>query len=138
MMKPVGFSVCEFGHQKITDEYKFNLLPLFRDESKFRFIPQLEGIYLFWNNEKEELCYIGTSRNLRARIMTHLDKSIKYQNGNKMLLEAILEDPSKFDVLICLVSINREKIERIMIQGYKPLYNRYGLKPKPLSDFFWE
>ena len=87
------------------------------DLSKINEIPEEPGIYYFYN-EQGELIYIGKSRNLKQRIMTHLSN-----NSTSRSME-IRDQVAGIDWEVTgseLVALLKESQE---IKNNKPVYNR--------------
>jgi len=87
-------------------------------------IPRSAGIYYFWHKHVQNFAYIGTTSNLRERVKTHLGKSHRHKNGNKVLQNQIKKHPESFYVGYAIIYDGRETFEKALIKGYQPMYNR--------------
>jgi len=90
----------------------FNLQMLVNKWGK-KMIPDCLGIYhLFYN---DQLVYIGMSKNLRGRLITHLkDKDMPFNNVLWFCMDMYTENPTIEETL---------RIEHNMIKRFKPALN---------------
>lgn len=96
------------------------------DMSKIEKIPDSPGIYYFYN-EKQELIYIGKSRNLQQRISTHLSNNTTSRSMEMRDMIADLDWEITGSELIALLKESSE------IKQNKPLFNRAQRR----SNFSW-
>jgi DNA polymerase III subunit epsilon len=87
------------------------------DMTKIADIPEEPGIYYFYN-EKNEIIYVGKSRNLCQRVNTHLSNNTSYR---EMEMRSVIADISWERTGSELVALLLESAE---IKNLKPLYNR--------------
>jgi len=87
------------------------------DLTKIADIPEEPGIYYFYN-EKNEIIYVGKSRNLCQRVNTHLSNNTSYR---EMEMRSVIADISWERTGSELVALLLESAE---IKNLKPLYNR--------------
>lgn len=87
------------------------------DMTKIADIPEEPGIYYFYN-EKNEIIYVGKSRNLCQRVNTHLSNNTSYR---EMEMRSVIADISWERTGSELVALLLESAE---IKSLKPLYNR--------------
>lgn len=77
------------------------------------------GIYFYWDNEKDELAYIGKSVNCERRNREH------YYHDNQKINKIIQNNPMRYNFYIMLKclpeQLNEEEI--LAIQMYKPKFN---------------
>ncbi|WP_232526579.1 exonuclease domain-containing protein [Marinilabilia rubra] len=92
------------------------------DMKKIRRLPETPGIY-FFHNANNEVIYIGKSRNVRKRVLSHL--GAKGKRGLRMKEQ--LTDVSYEVTGSELVALLRESDE---IKEQKPLFNRAGRKTR--------
>jgi excinuclease UvrABC nuclease subunit len=83
--------------------------------------PKLAGIYAMFFGA--ELLYIGQSKNIRARISTHLcirrtQKKINYLPAERIPLESI-----RFRIFLCSDMAYRKNIESKLIASKRPPFN---------------
>jgi DNA polymerase-3 subunit epsilon len=96
------------------------------DVSKIDAIPEVPGIYYFYD-EDGELIYIGKSRNLQQRISTHLSNNTTNRAMEMRDLIADIDYVLTGSELIALL------IESFEIKDNKPFYNRAQKR----SGFQW-
>jgi DNA polymerase III subunit epsilon len=87
------------------------------DNSKIDSIPEEPGVYYFYN-ETGDLIYIGKSRNLQQRIMTHLSNNTTKRSMEMRDLIADIDWEVTGSELIALLKESSE------IKRNKPIYNR--------------
>lgn len=96
---------------------KISKLNLRLDISKLDEIPEETGIYYFYN-ERGDLIYIGKSRNIKQRIMTHLSNN---SSNRSMEMRDMIADISWEITGSELIALLKESSE---IKCNKPVYNR--------------
>ncbi len=96
------------------------------DISKLEDIPEEAGIYYFYN-ESGDLIYIGKSRNIKQRVMTHLSNNT---SNRSMEMRDLIADISWEITGSELVALLKESSE---IKCNKPVYNRAQRK----TGFHW-
>ncbi len=86
-------------------------------------LPETVGVYYFYN-ENEDLIYIGKSKNIRKRVMSHIS-SVKTQKAQRMkgAIASIKYDITGSE----LVALLKESSE---IKKEKPIYNKAQRKSK--------
>jgi DNA polymerase-3 subunit epsilon len=108
------------------------------DPSIFKKLPEEPGVYYFYNS-KLELVYIGKSKNIRNRVLSHFSNNF----SNKAIkMRAQVADISYEVTGNELIALLRESHE---IKKFKPLYNRaqrrslfrYGLFTR-INAFPWK
>jgi DNA polymerase-3 subunit epsilon len=87
------------------------------DITKIESIPDEPGIYYFYN-EKNDLIYIGKSRNLQQRISTHLSNN---STNRAMEMRDLIADIDWETTGSELIALLKESFE---IKRNKPVYNR--------------
>ena len=87
------------------------------DMNKLNLIPEEAGIYYFYN-EKNDLIYIGKSRNLLQRVSTHLSNN---STNRAMEMRDSIADIGWEETGNELIALLKESFE---IKENKPLYNR--------------
>ncbi len=96
------------------------------DLAKLDMIPEEAGIYYFYN-ESGDLIYVGKSRNLQQRIMTHLSNNT---SARSMEMRDLIADVSWEVTGSELVALLKESAE---IKNSKPIFNRAQRK----TGFHW-
>ncbi|MBN1599268.1 MAG: GIY-YIG nuclease family protein [Bacteroidales bacterium] len=103
-------------HNDLLGIDKIDLHPKF-DLSKLKNLPEEPGVYYFFN-DKQQLIYIGKSKNIRMRILSHF-RNFTSKKSIEMRNEIVEIDYEKTgNELIALLKESHE------IKKYKPLYNR--------------
>lgn len=79
------------------------------------------GIYYYWDNEKDELAYIGRSNNCERRRREHLNNNKESLQFDKILQK----NPKRYDFNIMLECTQEEldSEEILAIKMYKPKFN---------------
>jgi DNA polymerase III subunit epsilon len=87
------------------------------DPGIFKKLPEEPGVYYFYNN-RLEVIYIGKSKNIRSRVLSHFSNN---STGKAMQMRSQTADIS-FEVTGSeLIALLKESYE---IKKYKPLFNR--------------
>ena len=87
------------------------------DPGIFSKLPEAPGVYYFYNRDLE-LIYIGKSRNIKSRVLSHFNRAV---TGKAMQMRSQIADIS-FEVTGSeLIALLRESYE---IKKHKPLFNR--------------
>lgn len=81
-------------------------------------LPNAPGVYLF-RGPKDEVLYIGTSRNLRARTRTYFTKSETRSRMAEMVALA-----QRIEGIVCASALEAQVRELRLIARHKPPYNR--------------
>jgi DNA polymerase-3 subunit epsilon len=89
----------------------------FLDPSTFKGLPESPGVYYFYNPEKE-LIYIGKSKNVRTRILSHFSDNTTAKALQMRNQVAEISYELTGNELIALLKESEE------IKRYKPLFNR--------------
>jgi excinuclease UvrABC nuclease subunit len=78
-------------------------------------LPQESGIYFVFNN-KDELCYIGQSKNIKNRIRTH-------HTINRDNYQVPINELCSYSYYLISDSLLMNVVEHMYIAFYKPRYN---------------
>ncbi len=87
------------------------------DPGIFKRLPEEPGVYYFYNN-RLEVIYIGKSKNIRNRVMSHFANN---STGKAMQMRSQIADISCETTGSELIALLKESHE---IKKYKPLFNR--------------
>jgi DNA polymerase-3 subunit epsilon len=87
------------------------------DPCKVKNLPEEPGVYYFYNQDAD-LIYIGKSRNIRNRVLSHFSSS---STSKAMKMRTEIADVSYESTGNELVALLKESFE---IKQHKPLYNR--------------
>lgn len=87
------------------------------EPSKFKNLPEEPGVYYFYN-QNNELIYIGKSKNIRNRVLSHFTDS---STGKAMKLRTEIADIGCEPTGSELIALLKESFE---IKKHKPIYNR--------------
>lgn len=111
------FSVLE-------EEVKSGLLPPQLEKKIIQNLPETAGVY-FFHNAKNDVIYVGKSKNIRKRIIQHFNvdlksrKSIEFKNS----ITDITFEPTGSELIALLY-------ESYLIKKLKPMYNRAQMRAK--------
>lgn len=81
-------------------------------------LPSLPGVYLF-RDRRDEVLYVGTSRNLRARARSYFTKSETRSRMGEMVQIA-----ERIEGIVCATALEAQVRELRLIARHKPPYNR--------------
>ena len=87
------------------------------DPAKIRNLPEEPGVYYMYNQEAE-LIYIGKSRNIKSRVLTHFSN---YSTSKAMKMQTQIADVDCEITGSELIALLKESFE---IKKHKPLFNR--------------
>jgi DNA polymerase III subunit epsilon len=87
------------------------------DQNKFKCLPEEPGVYYFYNQDAE-LIYIGKSKNIRNRVLSHFSNST---NGKSMKMCDQVADVDCESTGSELIALLKESFE---IKKHMPAYNR--------------
>lgn len=90
-------------------------------------LPSLPGVYLF-RDAKDEVLYVGTSRNLRARVRTYFTKSETRSRMGEMVQIA-----QRVEGIVCATALEAQVRELRLIARHKPPYNRRSRYPDKVA-----
>ncbi len=97
---------------------KENTLPQFLDSKTIKSLPEGPGVYLFYG-EENELLYIGKSKNVRYRVMSHFSND--HSSSKEMHL---CQQTVRVEALETAGELSALLLESQMIKTHCPLYNR--------------
>ena len=89
-------------------------------------LPESSGVYFFYNTVEENYSYIGSSKNIKERLKTHLGFSRKYNNGNSLLYFDFYRSPKKYRIGWILRGYDKEYWEYLCIDKFNPKFNILG------------
>lgn len=90
-------------------------------------VPRAPGVYLF-RDQRDEVLYVGTSRNLRNRVRTYFTASeTRTRMGEMVMLAARVES------VVCASALEAQVRELRLIAGHRPPYNRRSKFPDRVS-----
>lgn len=95
----------------------------------YQTLPTQSGVYFFYDSVEDNYLYIGSSNNIKERILTHLGFSKKYSNGNKQLYFKFYEYPKRIRIGWIILN-NKEYWEYTFIDKFNPILNKLGKKSK--------
>jgi DNA polymerase-3 subunit epsilon len=87
-------------------------------------LPEAPGVYIFRNAQGHAL-YVGTSRNLRARVRSYFTASEQRKRMSEMVGLADRVDP-----IVCATDLEARVRELRLIAEHKPPYNRRSRNPE--------
>ncbi len=87
-------------------------------------LPSAPGVYVFRGPRGEHL-YVGTSKNLRARVKSYFTRGEQRRSMREMLELAVA-----VDVHTCPTDLEARVLEVRMIERYRPRYNRRSARPE--------
>jgi DNA polymerase-3 subunit epsilon len=90
-------------------------------------LPSLPGVYLF-RDARDEVLYVGTSRNLRARARTYFTKSETRSRMGEMVQIA-----QRIEGIVCATALEAQVRELRLIASHKPPYNRRSRYPDKVA-----
>ena len=87
-------------------------------------VPSKPGVYVF-RGPRGEALYVGTSRNLRARVKSYFTRG-ETRRGIRDMLELAVD----VDTTVCASELEANVLEIRMIDGLRPRYNRRSARPE--------
>lgn len=90
-------------------------------------LPEAPGVYLF-RDAREEVLYVGTSRNLRARARSYFTKAETRTRMGEMVMLA-----QRIEGIVCATALEAQVRELRLIASHRPPYNRRSRFPERLS-----
>ena len=90
-------------------------------------LPSLPGVYLF-RDARDDVLYVGTSRDLRARARTYFTKSETRSRMGEMVQIA-----QRIEGIICATALEAHVRELRLIARHKPPYNRRSRYPDKVA-----
>lgn len=87
-------------------------------------LPSTPGVYVFRGPRGEHL-YVGTSKNLRARVKSYFTRGEQRRSMREMLELAVAVDAHT-----CPTDLEARVLEVRMIDRYRPRYNRRSARPE--------
>ena len=103
-------------------------------------IPQAPGVYIF-RGAKNEVLYVGTSRNLRTRVRSYFTAAETRKRIHEMIALT-----THVDTIVCATILEAQIRELRMINEHKPHYNKRSrfqekalwlkLRYKPMARFY--
>lgn len=86
-------------------------------------LPAAPGVYLF-RGAKDEVLYVGTSKNLRQRVRSYFGRSEQRRRIRHMVTLA-----ERIDHVVCAHSLEAQVREQRLIAAHQPRYNRRSKQP---------
>ncbi|WP_343074538.1 DEDD exonuclease domain-containing protein [Nakamurella aerolata] len=86
-------------------------------------LPAAPGVYLF-RGAKDEVLYVGTSKNLRQRVRSYFGRSEQRRRIRHMVTLA-----ERVDHVVCAHSLEAQVREQRLIAAHQPRYNRRSKQP---------
>lgn len=106
-------------------EWQHRVTPAQREKRRLAdAVPQAAGVYLFRDGTGRVL-YVGTSRNLRARVRSYFTASETRRRMAEMVAVA-----ESVDAVVCTTDIEAQVRELRLIDAHKPPYNRRSKYPE--------
>ncbi|MES2470875.1 MAG: exonuclease domain-containing protein [Patescibacteria group bacterium] len=93
-------------------------LPQFLDEKSVSNLPSEPGVYIFYGPD-DEVLYVGKSRNLKYRVMSHFAND--HREGKEM---NICQQTKRVEVRETSGELGALLLESELVKKYSPLYNR--------------
>jgi len=121
--KKVGNKKFEEGIKKVMGD---RAIPINLDAAKVRSLPETPGVYFFYGKDGEVL-YIGKSKNLKTRVMSHFSQDHSVQKEMR-----ISEEIYRVEVEETAGELGALLLESSLIKSMSPLYNRMSRKVKKL------
>ncbi len=90
-------------------------------------LPAAPGVYLF-RGPNEEVLYVGTSGNLRARVRSYFTAAEMRTRIKQMVLLA-----ERVDHVVCATALEARVREQRLIAAHQPTYNRRSRSPNKVS-----
>ncbi len=87
------------------------------DPEKLKSLPEVPGVYYFYN-QQAELVYIGKSKNIKSRVLSHFSN---HSSGKAMRMQTMVADVDCECTGSELIALLRESHE---IKKHKPVFNR--------------
>jgi len=92
---------------------------------ELKLLPEVKGIYFIV--EDNDILYVGMSRNIKKRLMTHTRRSFIHKKNKSSVVHYLLVEDDK----------ERQKLEYNLIKTFKPRYDCYReFSNKPPSQKF--
>lgn len=115
-------SFKRFGEEKLagafSKAFKRSSRPINITEEILDSLPESSGVYIFYNKDDAPL-YIGKSKNIRTRVLSHFSSSKKISLDMK-----IAQDISRIEVIETAGELGALLLEATLIKKVQPLYNR--------------
>lgn len=90
-------------------------------------LPEKPGVYLF-RDAKDDILYVGTSRNLRTRTRSYFTKAETRTRMGEMVMLA-----QRIEGIVCSTALEAQVRELRLIGKHRPPYNRRSRFPERLS-----
>lgn len=90
-------------------------------------LPQAPGVYLF-RGPQDEVLYVGTSRNVRARARSYFTKS-----ETRSRMADMVQLAQRIDAVVCATALEAQVRELRLIGAHSPPFNRRSRFPKRLT-----
>jgi len=90
-------------------------------------LPQAPGVYLF-RGPQDEVLYVGTSRNLRARARSYFTKS-----ETRSRMADMVQLAQRIDAVVCVTALEAQVRELRLIAAHSPPFNRRSRFPHRLT-----
>ncbi|KAA1399767.1 DEDD exonuclease domain-containing protein [Aeromicrobium ginsengisoli] len=90
-------------------------------------LPEAPGVYLF-RDARDEILYVGTSRNLRVRTRSYFTKAETRTRMGEMVMLA-----QRIEGIVCATALEAQVRELRLIGKHRPPYNRRSRFPERLS-----
>ena len=90
-------------------------------------LPQAPGVYLF-RDARDDVLYVGTSRDLRARVRSYFTESETRTRMGEMVMLA-----QRVEGIVCATTLEAQVRELRLIAQHRPPYNRRSKFPDRLS-----
>jgi DNA polymerase-3 subunit epsilon len=90
-------------------------------------LPEAPGVYLF-RDARDEVLYVGTSRNLRTRTRSYFTKAETRTRMGEMVMLA-----QRIEGIVCATALEAQVRELRLIGRHRPPYNRRSRFPDRLS-----
>ena len=87
-------------------------------------VPTKPGVYVFRGPRGERL-YVGTSKNLRARVKSYFTRAEQRRSVRDMLNLAV-----DVDAIVCATELEANVLEVRLIAQHRPRYNRRSMRPE--------
>lgn len=115
-------SLKKFGQEKVLNAFskirKRPSLPVNISEKVLDSLPELPGVYIFYNQENAPL-YIGKSRNIRNRVLAHFSGSKRVGVDTK-----IVQDVARIEAIETAGELGALLLEATLVKKFQPFYNR--------------
>lgn len=87
-------------------------------------LPHAPGVYLF-RGHRDEVLYVGTSKNLRSRVKTYFTKSETRSRMGEMVAQS-----QRVEAVVCATALEAQVRELRLIAKHRPAYNRRSKFPE--------